>query len=163
AQTPLTPGATVTGIRFRPGPAANWLGLPMSEIVDRRVDLEDLWGGTARDLAAWLGDAESPAGRLRRLQPRLRRLAGAVDPAAARTPAGTRRRRPPPPPDSSADRLGPRPSAASPLPAPPLPPALPIMPRCRAGAGACPASALRGSSCSARPDSAFRARRPGGG
>lgn len=99
ALTTLAPGTTVTGIRFRPGAATKWLGLPMSEIVGDRVDLRDLWGGQAQDLANRIGDAEMPADRLRRLEAGLSRLAPAIDPPApdmelvfgslARQPSGT--------------------------------------------------------------------------
>ena len=48
----FTPGTTIVGMRFRPGAAAKWLGLPMSELVGRRVGL------------ARLGKAGARAGRL---------------------------------------------------------------------------------------------------
>ena len=43
-------GATVIGFRFRPAVAARWLGIPASELVGQRLELEDLWGSKARRL-----------------------------------------------------------------------------------------------------------------
>ncbi len=64
----IRPGATVIGLRFRPGSAAKWLGIRMSEIVNSRVLLEDLWGSQARRLADWAGEAETPHKTVRRLE-----------------------------------------------------------------------------------------------
>lgn len=51
-QTELLPaGATVIGFRFKPAAAAAWLGLPASDILNRRLSLEDVWGSKARRLA----------------------------------------------------------------------------------------------------------------
>lgn len=47
----LPAGTVVIGFRFRPGAAAPWLGMPISEITDLRVDLAALWGARA-DCAA---------------------------------------------------------------------------------------------------------------
>ncbi|MBZ9963420.1 AraC family transcriptional regulator [Mesorhizobium sp. BR1-1-2] len=47
----LPSGALVIGFRFRPGAAAAWLGMPASEIVGQRLDLNELWGARARQLA----------------------------------------------------------------------------------------------------------------
>jgi AraC-like DNA-binding protein len=76
----LTPGSTVLGLRFRPGAAANWLGLPLSEIVGRQVDLRELWGRRARDLGNGIGDAATPSEGLAQLQTGLARLAAAIEP-----------------------------------------------------------------------------------
>jgi AraC-like DNA-binding protein len=78
AVTTLAPGTTATGIRFRPGAAANWLGLPMSEIVGLRIDLRDLWGIQAQDLADRIGAAASTAERTRELDAGLSGLAAAM-------------------------------------------------------------------------------------
>ncbi len=52
AQTEImAAGATVIGLRFRPAAASAWLGIPASELVDRRVTLEELWGSKVRGLA----------------------------------------------------------------------------------------------------------------
>jgi AraC-like DNA-binding protein len=40
----LRPGSTIVGIRFRPGLAQSILGVPVAELVDRRVDADTLWG-----------------------------------------------------------------------------------------------------------------------
>ena len=39
----LPRGAVVVGIRFQPGAASAWLGLPLVEVVDRRVPLAEFW------------------------------------------------------------------------------------------------------------------------
>lgn len=39
----LPRGAVVVGVRFHPGAASSWLGLPLSEIVNRRVPLAEFW------------------------------------------------------------------------------------------------------------------------
>jgi AraC-like DNA-binding protein len=78
AVTTLAPGTTATGIRFRPGAAANWLGVPMSEIVGLRIDLCELWGMQAQDLADRIGAAASAAERMEELDAGLSRLAPAM-------------------------------------------------------------------------------------
>ncbi|MGX7874164.1 helix-turn-helix domain-containing protein [Mesorhizobium sp. ORM6] len=70
ANPDLRPGATVLGMRFRPGAAAHWLGLPITEIVGSAIDMLDIWGGRARDIAGRLQDAKGTreqAGLLQRL------------------------------------------------------------------------------------------------
>ncbi len=52
------------GVRFRPGRAPGFLGLPASDLLDQRIDLADLWG-------------EGAVGRL------VERLAGTNEPEAA--------------------------------------------------------------------------------
>ena len=44
------------GVRFRPGGAARFLGVPLRELTDRRVPLDELWGSGAARLA----DAADP-------------------------------------------------------------------------------------------------------
>src|SRR5262245_58297522 len=56
-----TPGMTLLGLRFQPGAAAGWLGLPMSEIVGRQINLGDVWGRRAPDLSAMIADAATTA------------------------------------------------------------------------------------------------------
>ena len=41
--TEVAPGSTILGVRFRPGAALPFFGAPLDELVDRRVDLEELW------------------------------------------------------------------------------------------------------------------------
>lgn len=75
AATPLLqPGATVVGVRFQPGAAKNWLGLPMSEIVGLQVDLADLWGGRAREISDRIGEESTAKERSAILQTELVRL-----------------------------------------------------------------------------------------
>jgi AraC-like DNA-binding protein len=76
----LAPGTTVIGLRFQPGAATSWLGLPMSEIVGRQVDLASLWGRRAGRLAAGIGGDDPPAAILARLQSGLAEVAPASDP-----------------------------------------------------------------------------------
>jgi AraC-like DNA-binding protein len=40
-------GAVIVGVRFHPGTASGWLGLPVCEIVDSRVPLAELWRSDA--------------------------------------------------------------------------------------------------------------------
>ena len=49
----LRPGTEAVGVRFRPGAAAGALGVPMSELRDRRVALDDVVGASG---ARWLAD-----------------------------------------------------------------------------------------------------------
>jgi AraC-like DNA-binding protein len=51
----------VTGVRLRPGAAGAVLGVPASELCDRQVPAEDVWGRKAARLAVTL--ASAPAGR----------------------------------------------------------------------------------------------------
>ncbi|PIO42196.1 DUF6597 domain-containing transcriptional factor [Phyllobacterium zundukense] len=50
---------SIIGMRFAPGAAAHWLGLPMSELVNRRIDLRELWGTRADALADSLSATRS--------------------------------------------------------------------------------------------------------
>lgn len=86
ALTTLRPGTAVLGARFRPGAAAAWLGLPMSEIVGCRLALDEVTTIDAAPLAARIGDAAAPLARLRLLADGLASLApdaGPADPAMA--------------------------------------------------------------------------------
>jgi AraC-like DNA-binding protein len=47
----------VVGVRFRPGAGGAALGLPADELRDARVDLEDVWGARARELAERLAQS----------------------------------------------------------------------------------------------------------
>jgi AraC-like DNA-binding protein len=49
----LPPGTEAVGVRFRPGAAAGALRVPMSELRDRRVGLDDVVGAAG---ARWLGE-----------------------------------------------------------------------------------------------------------
>jgi len=50
-------GAAAVGVRFRVGAAGGALGLPASELLDRTVGLEDLWGAPGAELAERLATA----------------------------------------------------------------------------------------------------------
>jgi AraC-like DNA-binding protein len=64
----LKPGATVLGIRFKPGAAADWLGLAMSEIAGREIPMTDLWGAKAQNLTGEIGEAPTDHARFQILQ-----------------------------------------------------------------------------------------------
>ncbi|HSB63757.1 MAG TPA: helix-turn-helix domain-containing protein [Thermoanaerobaculia bacterium] len=52
------------GIRFRPGGVFPFLGLPLSELSDRVVDLDVLWARAARELEEALLESRSDAARI---------------------------------------------------------------------------------------------------
>jgi AraC-like DNA-binding protein len=56
---PLAAGASVSGIRLRPGAAGAVLGLPASELRDRQVPLALVWGEQGERLAEALAGAEA--------------------------------------------------------------------------------------------------------
>ncbi|WP_409238173.1 helix-turn-helix domain-containing protein [Streptomyces sp. PA5.6] len=57
----LVPGKAIVGIRFRPGAAPAFLGVPAHELRDRREDLADLWSAAeARRLTERVDDADDP-------------------------------------------------------------------------------------------------------
>lgn len=60
----LTDRMRITGMRFRPGSAFSWLGVPLSEIVGRTLPLNDLWGKAARDIGQRMADCRSDRQRL---------------------------------------------------------------------------------------------------
>ncbi|MBK6011634.1 helix-turn-helix domain-containing protein [Streptomyces sp. MBT53] len=80
AYVPGTEPAHWAGLRFAPGTAPTYLGVPAHELRDLRVDLTDLW----------------PAATVRRLHAR---LATAPDPATALEEAALERAAQAPPPD----------------------------------------------------------------
>jgi AraC-like DNA-binding protein len=57
---PVRPGARFVGVRFRPGAAYPWLGVPLSEILNARVPLADLWTRDANELAERAFSAPHP-------------------------------------------------------------------------------------------------------
>ncbi|MFN7023428.1 MAG: DUF6597 domain-containing transcriptional factor [Pseudorhizobium sp.] len=79
ARPNLQSGGTVVGIRFRPGVATNWLGLPISEIVGQEVDMQDVWGGRAIEIAESLHDAGSAQRQLMELQKQLSGFAPSIN------------------------------------------------------------------------------------
>lgn len=80
----LPAGETVVGVRFLPGMAAPWLGLPVSELVDQTVELDELWGRRdAVELAHRIADAPSmDAGALVVQRELVRRRAWCEEPDA---------------------------------------------------------------------------------
>ncbi len=81
----LAPGTEIAAVRFRPGAAPVVLGLPASELRDRRVPLVELWGTGGRRLGERVGSAAGPAARVAVLEAAVRlRLADAapVDPVS---------------------------------------------------------------------------------
>lgn len=66
--SPLEPGATIVGLRFRPGVAGTALGLPASELRDTRVGLDAVWGRPGSELEERLGWAEAGHERRRLLE-----------------------------------------------------------------------------------------------
>jgi AraC-like DNA-binding protein len=68
------PGSVVIGVRFLPGHAPAFLGVPAFEILDQRVDLADLWGNrTAMQIRDELYglDGLAPADAMRALEARV--------------------------------------------------------------------------------------------
>jgi AraC-like DNA-binding protein len=59
---------SVMGVRFRPGGAFPFLGMPASELADAHVDLEVLWGTSAIELRERLCAAKTSAERLNLLE-----------------------------------------------------------------------------------------------
>jgi AraC-like DNA-binding protein len=78
----LPPGDPVVAVRFRPSAALRWLGLPMSEIAGRQVDLQEFGRPWARGLADRIGEARTMAERMARLEGGLVRVAPEIGPPA---------------------------------------------------------------------------------
>jgi AraC-like DNA-binding protein len=93
----LAVGTEIAAVRFRPGAAPAVLGVPASELRDRRVPLVELWSGGG-ELSRRVDAAADPAGRVAVLETAVRRRladAPSVDPvalavAAALGPGGVR-------------------------------------------------------------------------
>lgn len=66
----LSPG-TVVGLRFRPGAAAAWLGLPLDEIVGRELPMAEFWKSKAEQVAESLIEAKTPTRQAVVLQERM--------------------------------------------------------------------------------------------
>ncbi len=79
----LPPGATVVGVRFRPGVPAAVLGATARELVGARVELDQLWGRSAVAAAERVGLAATPGEAARVLEQEvMARCAAAPDPDA---------------------------------------------------------------------------------
>src|SRR5262249_26814154 len=57
--------ASLLGVHFRPGGAFPFFGLPLSELVDAHVNLEALWGRSARELRDQLRAVTTPLAKFR--------------------------------------------------------------------------------------------------
>jgi AraC-like DNA-binding protein len=55
----VAPGATLVGLRFRPGAAHRLFGIRSSELTDIEVPLDFVWGHTGRMLSSRLAEASS--------------------------------------------------------------------------------------------------------
>ena len=58
-------GCRYVAVRFRPGAARAFLGVPLAELLDQRVTLDAIWGGAARELAETVARAGDPVSALR--------------------------------------------------------------------------------------------------
>lgn len=82
----LAAGATVVGVRVRPGAAWPALGVPASDLVDRVITADQLWGAAAFELAERVAGAGSPLDAVRHLGDHVGGRAargGDLDPIAA--------------------------------------------------------------------------------
>jgi AraC-like DNA-binding protein len=66
------PGATIVGLRLRPGIAGQALGLPASELRDARTSMEDVLGPVGAELAERISEAREPLLQRRVLERALR-------------------------------------------------------------------------------------------
>jgi AraC-like DNA-binding protein len=57
----LRAGVCVVGIRFHPGAASAWLGVPLNEIVNGRIPLAEFWGDDAERLSDAICEANGVA------------------------------------------------------------------------------------------------------
>ncbi|WP_308163460.1 helix-turn-helix domain-containing protein [Nocardia alni] len=81
-QAAIAPGARIAGIRFFPGTAPTLLAVPAHELLDRRVDLADLWGAArVRHLTAAVASASDPVAALELIAVRRAAETGPADPA----------------------------------------------------------------------------------
>ena len=77
----VEPGTTLVGIRLRPGAAPSILGLPASELVDDREELDGLGSPRSAALAERLAEAGAPESAVRLLEEEVvQRLAEATAP-----------------------------------------------------------------------------------
>jgi AraC-like DNA-binding protein len=67
----LAPGATVVGVRFRPGVTRSVLGLPAPALLDLTVGLDELWGPEALALGEAVAGAPTPEAALQGVQDHL--------------------------------------------------------------------------------------------
>ncbi len=67
------PTGTIVGVSFRPGAAGNILGLPVTELTDRHVPADALWGARASELREKLLAAPDPSAAFRVMEGELER------------------------------------------------------------------------------------------
>jgi AraC-like DNA-binding protein len=60
--------ASIMGVHFKPGGAFPFLGIPAGELADAHVDLETLWGKSARELRERICLTEMPGKRFKILE-----------------------------------------------------------------------------------------------
>jgi AraC-like DNA-binding protein len=75
------PGCTFVGVRFLPGAAYPWLGVPLSEILNARVPLAEFWKRDASELADRAFSAPHPGAVVAVLQRALLGRLASVGPA----------------------------------------------------------------------------------
>lgn len=78
----LPAGRRLAGLRLRPGASGGFLGRPASDVLNRQVSAQDVFGREAARLADRLA-AAAPGNRLELLAGAARRLAAAPDPLVA--------------------------------------------------------------------------------
>jgi AraC-like DNA-binding protein len=79
--TEARPGRRYAGVRFAPGTAPAYLGVPGHELRDRRVDLADLWpAAEARRITERIDAAADPGAELAACAGRSAHAAGPPDP-----------------------------------------------------------------------------------
>jgi AraC-like DNA-binding protein len=100
------PGTIMAAIRFAPGAGGPALGMPMSALLDQRVDVADLGSGPATGLARRLSGSLEPERALRVLAETVAAMVGEgpADPLAAR--AARLLGRPPVRAEAVAEHLG---------------------------------------------------------
>lgn len=76
----LAPGTNILGVRFIPGRAIAFLGLPASEVVNKSVLLSSLGRNPAGDACNQVACASSPSLRRQSLEAALLRVLGSVKP-----------------------------------------------------------------------------------
>ena len=57
---PVRPAGMIVGVRFRPGAAFPWLGVPLSKILNARVPLAEFWKREANEIADRARTATDP-------------------------------------------------------------------------------------------------------
>ncbi|MFC9242675.1 helix-turn-helix domain-containing protein [Streptomyces sp. NPDC057136] len=93
-RVPAEYGGPCTGIRFAPGTAPTFFGVPAYELRDRRVALDDLWPAAhVRRLTERIDAAADPAAALERLALRRAADAGPPDPLTVSVAAQLRQGR----------------------------------------------------------------------